>query len=402
MGGQPHKVIMHTKPTDKKAIIWLSLAHLATDTYATFLNSLMPFIAVKIGITMAIATVIMSIAQVCASMFQPIFGFFADNILKRAFIFWGLIFGSLFVPLATNAPNAVIMTIFVILGNLGGSFFHPQALGFISRFSKENFVSNMGVFISVGTIGFSFGPIISAFIAEHFGLDKIPYTALFGIIVAMFMFNCVPKLSDKNIEIEHKDFIKSFKNILSNKYMNILMVIAMMKSLIINSSMILLPFLWKDMGYSPSYIGVVLFLFILAGGTSSLLSGKLEAKIGAAKVFYISMIGTLPLMALFVSTYKSHPTFSVVIFILMGFVTLLAQPVTMVMAQRILPEYRSIVSGFINGFSWGLVAIFLTIIGFSAQAFGIAKVLMVVSFIPAISSYLIRFLPAHSEIVKKY
>lgn len=389
-------------PTNKRAIIWLSVAHMATDTYATFLNSLMPFIAVKIGITMAIATVIMSIAQICASMFQPVFGFFADNILKRAFIFWGLIFGSLFVPLATNTGNVIVLTIFIILGNLGGSFFHPQALGFISRFSKGNFVSNMGIFMSVGTVGFSLGPVISAFTAEYFGLDKVPYTALFGIIVAFFMFSCVPKLSDKNIKIEHKDFKKSFKDILSNKSIIILIIIAMMKSLIVNSSMILLPFLWKDMGYSPSYIGISLFLFMLMGSFGSLLSGKLEVKIGAAKVFYISMIGTLPLMALFVLTYKSHPIFSIVSFVLMGCITMLAVPVTLVMAQRILPEYRSIVSGFINGFAWGTVAIFLSIIGFSAQAFGIAKVLLIVSFVPAISSYLVKFLPPHAEIVKKY
>lgn len=357
----------------------------------------MPFIAAKIGITMAIATVIMSIAQICASLFQPVFGFFADNIFKRAFIFWGLIFGSLFIPLATNANNVTILTIFIILGNLGGSFFHPQALGFISRFSKGNFVFNMGLFISAGTVGYSFGPIISALIAENFGLDKISYTAVFGIIIALFMFNYVPKLSEENIKIEHKQFKESFKNILSNRYMLILITIAMMKSLIVNSSMILLPFLWKNMGYGPSYIGTALFLFILVGGLSSFLSSKLEAKIGASRVFYISMTGTLPLMALFLLTYKPYPAVSILIFVLMGFVTMLAQPVTMVMAQRILPEYRSIVSGFINGFSWGIVAIFLTIIGFSAQAFGIAKVLFIVSFIPAIFSYLVRFLPDNVE-----
>lgn len=345
---------------------------------------------------MAIATVIMGIAQICVSLFQPIFGFFADNILKRAFIFWGLIFSSLFIPLATNAPNVVVLTLLVILGNLGGSFFHPQALGFISRFSQTNFVSNMGAFMSIGTIGFSFGPVISALIAENFGIDKIPYTALYGIIVALFMFSCVPKLSDKNIEIEHKNFIESFKNILSNKYIIILIVVAMMKSLIINSCMILLPFLWKDMGYTPSYIGVALFLFMLMGSLGSFLSGKLEAIIGTKNVFYISMLGTLPIMFLFVTTYRSHPIISIVIFVLMGCVTMLAVPVTIVMAQRLLPEYRSIVSGFINGFAWGIIAIFMTIIGFSAQIFGIAKILLVVSFIPAISSCLVKFLPKHT------
>lgn len=385
---------------NKRALTWLSLAHMANDTYSGFLNPIMPFIAVKIGISMAIATVIMSIAQICASMFQPIFGFWADNMVKRAFIFWGLIFGSLFVPLATNAPNAIILTLFVILGNLGGSFFHPQALGFISKFSKGNFVSNMGIFISAGTIGFSFGPIISALVGQHFGFDKIPYMSVVGLVIAMFMFKYVPKMVKPEVMVEHKNLNDSFKEILSNKFMLILMVIAMMKSLITNSCMILLPFLWKDMGHSPSYIGVALFLFMLVGGFGSYLSGKVESKIGAKNVFYISMIATLPIMALFVLTYRTHPIISVAIFVVMGFVTMLAVPVTMVIAQRILPEYKSIVSGFINGFSWGIVAVILTIVGFSAQTFGIAKVLLIVSFFPAIFAYLVKFLPDHVEIKK--
>lgn len=392
---------MNKEPGNKKALTWLTLAHLANDTYSGFLNPIMPFVAVKIGITMAIVAVIMSIAQICASLFQPIFGFFADNIIKRVFIFWGLIFGSLFISLAANAPNATILTIFVVLGNLGGSFFHPQALGFISKFSKENFVLNMGIFISAGTIGFAFGPIISALTTQYFGLDKIPYLSLFGLILALLMFKFVPKLSDKNITIKHADFKKSFKDILSNKYMIILIIISMLKSFT-NSYIILLPFLWKDLGHSPSYIGTSLFLFMLAGGFSSILSAKLEAKIGAKKVFYISMFGVLPLMTLFLLTAKSHPIFSLVVFILLGFVTMLAMPVTMVMAQRILPEYKSIVSGFINGFSLGIVATFLSLVGFLAQEYGIAKILIIVSFIPAIFSYLVRFLPDNVEIVKKY
>ena len=167
----------------------------------------------------------------------------------------------------------------------------------------------------------------------------------------------------------------------------------MVKSLITNSSVILLPFLWKSLGHSPTYIGTALFLFLLLGGLGSILSGRIEEKIGAKKVFYISMILTLPIMLLFVATYKLHPIISVAIFVVMGFTTMLAQPVMIVMSQRILPKYKSIVSGFINGFSWGIVAVFLAIVGFSAQAFGIAKVLLIVSFVPAVFSYFVKFLP---------
>lgn len=384
-----------TQKIDKQALIWLNTAHLTNDAYSGFLNPLMPFIAAKIGFSMAIATLIMSLAQIFASMFQPIFGFFADNMLKRAFIFWGLLFGSIFVPIGTNAPNAVILTICVILGNLGGSFFHPQALGYISRFAKENFIFHMGIFISCGTIGYSIGPLLAAVVTQHLGLEKIPYLSIIGVILAFMMFKFVPKISNIGIKIEHKNFAESFKNILSNKYMLIIILISMMKTLIANSATILLPFLWKNLGHTPIYIGTALFLFLLAGGIASLLSSKIERKLGAKNVFYFSMIITCPLMIGFLSTYKIYPHASLIFFVLMGFATMLAQPVMIVMAQRLLPDYKSIVSGFINGFSWGVVAVFLTIIGYSAEKFGIGNVLMLVSFIPVVFSYFVKFLPKH-------
>ena len=102
----------------KKAITWLSLGHFVCDSYTGFINPIMPFIAAKLGITMAMATLVLSISNIFSSMLQPIFGFFADNMLKRFFIFWGLILVSTFLPLTTLAPNVYILILFIILGSL--------------------------------------------------------------------------------------------------------------------------------------------------------------------------------------------------------------------------------------------------------------------------------------------
>ena len=48
---------------NKKVIKTLSLGHFVTDAYSGFLNPIMPFIAAKIGISMAIATVLISISN---------------------------------------------------------------------------------------------------------------------------------------------------------------------------------------------------------------------------------------------------------------------------------------------------------------------------------------------------
>ena len=96
-------------------------------------------------------------------------------------------------------------------------------------------------------------------------------------------------------------------------------------------------------------------------------------------------------------TYKTMPLLSFVIFALMGFVTMFATPITMSMAQKVLPQYKSIIGGFINGFSWGIVAIAMSMIGYIAQATSIVPVLVVISIIPAICSVLVKYLFAENK-----
>lgn len=375
----------------KKALIWLGGGHFINDIYTGVLNPIMPFIAAKIGISMAVATIILTISHIFSSLLQPLFGFLADNNVKRSFIFWGLILSSIFIPLSALAHNPFILILFIIIGSIGSSLFHPQALGFASKFAKYSDAGKaMAVFVAMGTLGYSCGPIVSSAITQFLGMPKMPLMTVVGCAWALLMFGFVPKLS--NIEqIKDKiDFKTAFKRILSNRKLNILNLIAMMKTMISSACFILLPFLWKNMGYRPFYIGMALFAFIFAGGIGSLVSSNIEKKIGSANVFYISMISTLPLIILFVLSCRPHPTLSLIIFIIMGFVTMMATPVTMLMAQNVLPEYRSIISGFINGFSWGVVAIAMSMLGFVAENFGITNVLLFVAVIPAICSILVK------------
>lgn len=375
---------------NKKALAWLNTAHFTNDVYTGFINPIMPFIAAKLGFTMAIATILLAITQICSNMLQPVFGFFADNMLKRFFIFWGIILASLFIPLAPSAPNIYILTLFLILGCLGSSFFHPQSLGFIKIFSNDNLNKNMGIFVSMGSLGFAFGPLIAAFITQFASLDKIFYTSFFGLTLALLMFAFVPKLSLTEQTIARKNFIKSFKEISTNKQMKYLMLVSMLKTLVTNSSCVLLPFLWKTMNYTPFYIGFALFLFVFAGALASFLSPKIESKLGSKNIIYLSLWGTLPLMICFAFTYKTMPVLSLILFSLIGFITMLAQPVTLVWAQKTLPEYKSVVAGIINGFCWGIIAFCLTFLGFFAEKFGIINVLLVLTTVPPLASGFVK------------
>ena len=382
---------------ERKPQIWLCGAHFINDIYTGFLNPIMPFIAEQVKISMPVATIILSCSHIFSSLLQPYFGFFADKMRKRAMIFWGLISTAVFISFAPGMKSIPLLILFIILGSLGSSLYHPQSLGLVSKFTTSNSAKNMGIFIAMGTLGFSLGPLLSAFTAQDFGLDKMHILAVLGVVWACLMFALVPKFSDEKSNKVDINLKQAFTDILTNQKLNILNIIAILKSLMTTSCSILLPFLWKAEGYSKFQIGAALFAFLFLGGIASLLSPKFERKIGTANVFYFSMITTCPLMLLFMLTYKTFPAVSFVIFAVIGFVTMFATPVTMSMAQKVLPQYKSIIGGFINGFSWGVVAIVMSIVGYVAQATSIVPVLMVISIIPAVSSRLVKYLFQEQE-----
>ena len=187
---------MINKTQSKKAENWLSCAHLTNDIYTGMLNPLMPFIAEKLSFTLAFATLAISLSHIFASVLQPVIGFFADNSKRRTFIFRGLLMSSIFIPLAAGANNKWIFILLTILGSLGSSLFHPQALGLLSKFAqfaKRDEAKAMAIFMGAGSLGFAFGPLISSSIAQVWGLEKIIWVSIIGIICALLMFKFVPK-----------------------------------------------------------------------------------------------------------------------------------------------------------------------------------------------------------------
>jgi FSR family fosmidomycin resistance protein-like MFS transporter len=378
---------------NKKVIKTLSLGHFITDAYSGFLNPIMPFIAAKIGISMAIATVLISISNLTSSLSQPFFGYIADKWQRRFFIFWGMLMASIFLSFIGIAHNIYTLIICLLLGHMGVAFFHPQATSIVSNYSQINSNSkDMSIFIAMGTFGFSLGPAISSGITQLLGLEKLPYVCVIGIITAFILLKNTPKLINLHIEKPNVSIIQAIKKIFTNKPVLILVIASIVKSFVVSSFQIILPFYWKSIGYRVSTIGIILLCFMLAGALGVVSSPYFERKIGVKNVFYLSLI---PIIFLGFIFYLNNGTgfFGFLSFILIGYVSFLAVPVNMSLAQKLMPEFKSMISGFIGGFSWGVIGLILPLISLIAEEIGIMKILLIMTFIPLVFSYFIKFLP---------
>lgn len=378
---------------NKKVIKTLSLGHFITDAYSGFLNPIMPFIAAKIGITMAIATLLISISNLTSSLSQPFFGYIADKWQRRFFIFWGMMVASIFLSFLGLANNIYLLIICLILGHMGVSFFHPQATSIVSNYSKCNANSkDLSIFIATGTFGFALGPAVSSGITQLFGLEKLPFACFIGIITAFILLKNIPKINPNLIIKPEVSLFVAIKKIFNNKPVSILVFASIVKSFVISSFSIILPFYWKSIGFNVSSIGIILFAFMMAGAFGVLSSPFFEKILGIRKVFYFSLITVFPLGIIFY-IFQGQGYIALIAFILIGYVSLLAAPVNMALAQKLMPEFKSMISGFIGGFSWGVIGIILPIISLIAEKTGIMNIILFMTFIPFIFSYFIKYLP---------
>ena len=378
---------------NKKVIKTLSLGHFITDAYSGFLNPIMPFIAAKIGITMAIATILISISNLTSSLSQPFFGYIADKWQRRFFIFWGMMMASIFLSFLGLANNIYMLVICLILGHMGVSFFHPQATSIVSNYSKCSANSkDLSIFIATGTFGFALGPAVSSGITQLFGLEKLPFACFIGIITAFILLKNIPKINPNLIKKPEVSLFVAIKKIFNNKPVSILVFASIVKSFVVSSFSIILPFYWKSIGFNVSSIGIILFAFMMAGAFGVLSSPFFEKILGIRKVFYFSLITVFPLGIIFYF-FKGQGFIALIAFVLIGYVSLLAAPVNMALAQKLMPEFKSMISGFIGGFSWGVIGIILPIISLIAEKTGILHIIIFMTFIPFIFSYFIKYLP---------
>lgn len=381
-----------TKP-NIKATSLLSLGHVTVDTYGGFITPLLPFIATKLGVSIAIISMILSISHLASSIMQPVFGYISDSMTKRFFIFWGLIFASCFFSMIGVVNNPILLGAFVVLGALGVGFYHPQATAMLAFHSGGEINKFMGIFTACGTIGYALGPVVSSNIVEHMGLESTPVAILPGILIAFALYKFLPKIP-ADYKKEHKSkFTEVIGAIFKNKILVILTLVSIIKALVVMGFTLYMPFLWKDQGYSVAKIGAAVASFSALGGIGSFFGGQLANLIGRKKVFLLSLLPILPTALVSLHYVEINPVLSFVLFASIGFWAMLSVSVNIIMAQMALPEYKGMISGVIGGFSWGLMGVMLTPLGILAEKFGVVTILSVLAVIPFIGALLIKGLP---------
>jgi FSR family fosmidomycin resistance protein-like MFS transporter len=150
-------------------------------------------------------------------------------------------------------------------------------------------------------------------------------------------------------------------------------------------------FLYRERGFSLLAASGALSLYQIAGALGGFMGGHCADRFGGRRVIMWSMLGSVPLLALFFFT-RGLP--SMIGLTLGGLVLLFTIPVNVVMAQELAPRQAGTVSALMMGFAWGVAGlIFIPLIGFLSDRLTMQTTMSALIVFPLLGFFLTLKLP---------
>ena len=380
----------HTGNTDVKVIIGLTLVHFIGDFYSSFINPLLPVFVQEFALTLTEVGLLAGLSRFLAFIVQPTVGYLADYYRTRFFILGGPLLAIVFIALVGVAPSYPVLLVFISLGSIGSSMFHPSTAGMISAYAGRHFGLSMSVFNTGGTFAFGLGPLFITYLVGTYGLEVSPVTMIFGLAVMIVLLKIVP--SPQGEGLARLGFIGSLKEVLGSAWKPIVLIwfVMVLRAFVGNSFRTFIPVLYAQEGYSLIAVGAVVSLFTVAGAVSGLWAGHLSDRVGYKPIFYVAHGLTTP--SLFLLLYlKGNWVFCGAF--LAGFFAMATLPLGVAMAQELAPKGRSIVSSLMMGLAFGLGGIMMPLTGKLAEIFSIRVILFSLAILPCLTVFLIALLP---------
>jgi len=377
-----------------KVIFALTLVHFIGDFYSAFLNPLLPVFVEKFTLTLTQVGLLAGISRLMAFVVQPTVGYLADRYRTRTFLLGGPFLAIVFISLMGVAPGFWLLILFIALGSIGQSMYHPPCAGMVSTYAGHHFGFSMSIFNMGGTLAFGLGPVCIAYFVRSYGLEASPYTMIMGLVVLIYLFKVVPLPAGEGLT--NLGFLGSIKEALGTvwKSIVILWIVLVLRAFTSQSFMTFIPVLYSKEGYSLVSIGSIVSLFTVAGAISGLLAGHLSDRVGYKMIFIVTHSLATPSLLLLI--FPSGNWAYVTAFIAGGLL-LATLPLGVAMAQELAPRGKSMVSSLMMGLAFGVGGIMTPLTGKLADVFSIQPVLAFLGIIPLLTTGLIVLIPGRKS-----
>lgn len=370
-----------------QALVGLSAgSHFITDVYQNFYIGLIPFLTLKFGLSLAQISLLGATSIIANSFFSPVFGYMSDRYGYKYFVISGPLFSSIFLSIIGILPKFWMVLAVLFFGNLAIAAFHPSSASIAGYHGG----AKKGLGTSLINFGGIFGSAIGTFfiilIYQKAGINKTPALMFFGLITTILLIIYLPKGKKADKEINPAIYYQ-LKMTDKNKIALLAILIFTIYALYIVWISIVnyMPVYFTDKKISILNIGIILFLFAVAGGSGGFFSGFIYDRFKNGNI--IIQAGLLVSVFILFYFFKMSGLPAVILFIVSGFFLISVQPLCIRMSQDLLPSNMGFASSLIMGVSAGLSGVTIIFLGKAADKTGIVTliqlelIILVIAFI---------------------
>src|SRR6185312_1670355 len=116
-----------------RTILLMASVHMMVDGYGNIFAPLLPLLAPKLGLSLAMAGTLTMLYQMAASVAQVGFGHIADRWRPRLLVMAGPVIAVSVLSFVGLAPSVPVLAAILIVGGLGAAAFHPPAAALAHR-----------------------------------------------------------------------------------------------------------------------------------------------------------------------------------------------------------------------------------------------------------------------------
>jgi FSR family fosmidomycin resistance protein-like MFS transporter len=377
------------------ALALLGLGHLVTDLTQGGLPVLLPFIREALGLSYAASGAILMTSNLTSSVVQPIFGYLSDRWGSTWLIPLGVVVATGGFSAVGFVSNYWVLLSVVFLSGLGVASYHPEGFKTARFFTGKRRATGLSLFSVGGNLGIALGPTLAIVGYEWLGLKGTILFLAPGVLVCGILARALGWLSLPQKELSRggspRERLSQIP--IGSRWIPLFLLVCAVtvRSLIHMAIMAFVPFYLVDVLRSPaSEAGKMVTVFLLSGALGTLLGAPIADRFGHKRYFVGTMAALSPVLWGFL---RSEGTVALVLIAIAGGILVSSFSVTIVMAQRILPERLGIASGLMVGFAIGMGGIGATVMGSVADVWGVFTVLRIAAFLPLVGTGIALAIP---------
>lgn len=368
-----------------------SFAHFAHDLYPSFIGPLVPAIQEKLGISLAMASLMVP-AQQLPSVFQPFVGYLADRTSRRWFVVLSPATAAVSLSSLGLAPNLAVVLLLLLVSGLSSATFHAPAVALVGEFGGRRMGRAMAIFMAGGELSRTLGPIIITGAIALFTLEGSFIVMVVGLAASVVLYLTLDtSVTDARRHAEARVELGPILRARRRPLAALLGYSVLTGVATTPLHFFLVKYLDEKWG-SEWYASFALSTLFAAGIIGGLAGGTLSDRIGRRRMLLLFTALTSPLLALYLWIDNGTP-WVLPVLVVAGAVTMAPRTVILALGAELLPEARGPMAGLLLALGFVSMSLAALAFGAFADAVGIVSAYWVVPAIWLLALPLIAMLP---------